>query len=129
MRKSVRGYWFLSWVGLLANVTALPFIAFVVSSKDSWQIANISVAVSLAWPAAIVGIVASAGLLAERQWGILLAIIALSMALSGTLPYAITRLVMEGNFFGISGFSLLVAVLNLLGLVYWCLPGHRRIRL
>ena len=129
MRTSVRGYWFLSWAGLFANVIALPVIAFVVSSKGSWQVANISVAVSLAWPAAIVGIVASAGLLAERQWGILLAIIALSMALSGTFPYAITRLVMERQFFGISGVSLLVAVLNLLGLVYWCLPGHRRIRL
>ena len=125
----MRGYWCLSWLGLFANVLALPFIAFVVSSGPPLQVANISVAVSLAWPAAIVGIVASAALLAERQWGILLAIIALSMVLSGTLPYAIIRLVREKDLIGLSGFSLFIAVLNLLGLVYWCLPGHRRIRL
>tara|TARA_B100000131_G_C17835941_1_gene499782 strand:+ start:144 stop:533 length:390 start_codon:yes stop_codon:yes gene_type:complete len=129
MRKSIRGYWVLSWIGLFANVTALPFIAFVVSSGPPLQAANISVAVSLGWPAAIVGIVASAGLLAERQWGILLAIIALSMVLTGTLPYAIIRLIREKDLLGLSGFSLIIAVLNLLGLVYWCLPGHRRIRL
>ncbi len=129
MRKSVRGYWLLSWTGLFANVIALPFIAFVVGSGPPLQATNISMAISLAWPAAIVGIVASAGLLAERQWGIILAIVALSMVLSGTLPYSIIRLVREQDFFGLSGLSLLVSVLNLLGLIYWCLPGHRRIRL
>ncbi len=129
MKRSPRGYWLLSWIGLFANVIALPFIAYVVSSGPPLQATNISLAVSLAWPAAIVGIVASAALLAEREWGVILAIVALSMVLSGTLPYAIIRLVRENDFWGLSGFSLLIAVLNLLGLVYWCLPGHRKIRL
>ena len=119
----------LSWIGLFANVIDLPVIAYVVGSGPPLHATNISIAVSLAWPAAIVGIVASAGLLAERQWGIILAIVALSMVLSGTLPYAIIRLVREQDLFGISGFSLFIAVLNLLGLIYWCLPGHRKIRL
>ncbi len=128
MRQGIRAYWLLSWIGLFANVFALPFIAYVVSSGPPMQTANISVAISLAWPAAVVGIVASAALLAERKWGIVLSIVALSMVLSGTLPYGIIRLVREKDLVGIGGLSLLIAILNLLGLIYWCMPGHRKAR-
>ena len=86
-------------------------------------------AISLAWPAAIVGIVASAGLFAQRGWGIILSIIALSMTLSGTLPYGIIRLIIGKDIFGISGLTLFIALLNLLALLYWCKKGHRKIRL
>ncbi len=125
MVKNVRGYWLLAWTGLFSNVLALPLIAHVVSSGPPLHTTNISIAISLAWPAAIVGIVASCGLLAQRKWGIVLSIISLSMVLTGALPYGIIRLIFEGDYFGLSGISLVIAVLNLLALIYWCLPGHR----
>jgi len=126
MRKGVVGYWFLTWIGLLANVTVLPCIGLVAFNNPDLPLVNIILAISLAWPAAIVGIVASAGLLAERKWGVILAIVALSMTLSGTLPYGVVRLVREGDFFGLSGLSFLIAILNLLALIYWCRPIHRK---
>ena len=129
MRSGLRGYWILTWFGLISNTLAIPFIAYVVSSGPPLQAANITLAISLAWPAAVTGIVASAGLFAQRGWGVILSIIALSMTLSGTLPYGIIRLIRVNDIFGISGLSLLIALLNLLALLYWCRRGHRRIRL
>ena len=129
MSTRLRGYWSLAWLGLISNVIAIPFIALVVASPQPLQAANVTLAISLAWPTCIVGIVASAGLFAERNWGVILSIVALSMALSGTLPYGIVRLVKEGDIFGLSGLSLLIAILNLLALLYWCRSGHRKLRL
>ena len=126
MRKAVRGYWILSWIGLFSNVIALPLIAYVVSAGEPLRIANISIAISLAWPSAIVGIVASAGLLAERKWGVIMSIVATSMVISASLPYGIVRLLLEDDLFGLSGISLLLAISNIIGLVYWVLPIHRR---
>ena len=129
MSSGLRGYWTLTWFGLFSNTLAIPFIAYVVRSGPPFQTANITLAISLAWPAAITGIVASAGLIAQRGWGVILSIVALSMTLSGTLPYGIIRLIRLNDLFGISGLSLLIACLNLLALLYWCRRGHRRIRL
>ncbi len=129
MSSGLRGYWTLTWFGLISNSLAIPFIAYVVGLGPPLQTANITLAISLAWPAAITGIVASAGLFAQRGWGVILSIIALSMTLSGTLPYGIFRLIKLKDIFGLSGLSLLVACLNLLALLYWCRRGHRRIRL
>ena len=126
MSKRVSGYWVLTWSGLLANVAVLPFIGLITFNNPDLPLVNFILAISLAWPAAIVGIVASAGLLAERKWGVILAIIALSMALSGTLPYGIVRVVREGDFWGLSGLSFVMAILNLFALIYWCRPAHRR---
>ena len=126
MSTGFRGYWSLSWLGLFANVIALPLIAYVLSSEASLQIANLSIAISLAWPSAIVGIVASAGLLAERRWGIIMSIVSTSMVFAAALPYGIIRLLLEGDLFGLSGICLIIAILNLLGLIYWVLPVHRR---
>ena len=126
MSTGFRGYWSLSWLGLLSNVIALPSIAYVLSSEASLKIANLSIAISLAWPSAIVGIVASAGLLAERRWGIIMSIVSTSMVIAAALPYGIIRLLLEGDLFGLSGICLIIAILNLLGLIYWVLPVHRR---
>ena len=126
MQKSM-SYNLMTWIGLVGNVLALPYIAFIVSSGPPLQAANIALAISLAWPAAIVGIVASSGLLARRQWGITLSIVAISMVLTGVFPYGIVRLVREMDV--ISGFCLLIATLDLLALLYWCRPEHRKIRL
>ena len=130
MGSGLRGYWTLTWFGLISNTIAIPFIAYVAFLKSPpFQTANITIAISLAWPAAVTGIVASAGLFAQRGWGVILSIVALSMTLSGTLPYGIIRLIRVKDIFGISGLSLLIALLNLLALLYWCRRGHRRIRL
>jgi len=130
MGSGLRGYWTLTWFGLISNTIAIPFIAYVAFLKSPpFQTANITIAISLAWPAAVTGIVASAGLFAQRGWGVILSIVALSMTLSGTLPYGIIRLIRLKDVFGISGLSLLIALLNLLALLYWCRRGHRRIRL
>ncbi|KGG15458.1 MULTISPECIES: hypothetical protein [unclassified Prochlorococcus] len=126
MRIGYRDYWILSWVGLFANIVALPLIAYVVASGPPFQVANITIAISLAWPAAIVGIVASAGLLAQRKWGVIMSIIATSMVLAGALPYGIVRLLLVDGFFGLTGISLLIALLNLFALIYWVLPVHRK---
>ena len=129
MGLGMRGYWTLTWFGMISNTLAIPFIAYVVGSGPPFQTANITLAISLAWPAAVTGIVASAGLFAQRGWGVILSIIALSMTVSGTLPYGIIRLIKLKDVFGISGLTLFIALLNLLALLYWCKRGHRRIRL
>jgi len=129
MGSGLRGYWTLTWFGLISNSLAIPFIAYVVGSGPPLQTANITIAISLAWPAAVTGIVASAGLFAQRGWGVILSIVALSMTLSGILPYGITRLIILNDLNGISGLLLIISCLNLLALLYWCRRGHRRIRL
>ena len=126
MRNELPGYWILTWIGLIANVAVLPCIGLVAFSNPDLPLVNFVLAISLAWPSAIVGIVAAAGLLAERKWGVILAIVALSMTLSGTLPYGIVRVVREGDIFGLSGLSFLIAALNLFALVYWSRPIHRK---
>ena len=125
MKRVVKGYWFLTWLGLLSNIVALVFIGIIGFGNSDFQPYTYILAISLAWPAAVVGIVSSAGLLAERTWGVILAIVALSMSLAN-LPYGVIRLILEKDLVGISGFSLLIGILNVLALVYWCRPIHRK---
>ena len=129
MVSAMRGYWTLTWFGLISNTLAIPLIALVVSSGPPLETVNIAIAISLAWPAAVTGIVAAAGLFAQRGWGVILSIVALSMTLTGILPYGIIRLIIVKDIFGIGGLTLFIALLNLLALLYWCRRGHRRIRL
>lgn len=129
MGPRLRGYWLMTWIGLLANLLALPLIAwgaFGLDESAGLKITNITLAFSLAWPAAIVGIVAASGLLAQRRWGVILTIVALSMALGGALPYGIVRLVLgpEARPLGFASVSL--GLVNVLALIYWCRPAHRR---
>ena len=126
MRKRVLGYWTLAWVGLISNIIALPIIALIVSYGPQLKVANITLAISLGWPSAIVGIVSSSALLAEKKWGITLTLVALSMIISGTAPYSIFRLVAFKDIFGIGGFTLLSSLFGILALIYWCNPKHRR---
>ena len=126
MRERLFGYWSLAWIGLISNVIALPAIALVISYGPPLKVANITLAISLGWPAAIVGIVSSAALLAERKWGVTLTLISLSMVISGMTPYSIIRLITLKDFMGIGGFTLLTTVLSSVALIYWCNPKHRR---
>ena len=68
MRERVLGYWTLAWVGLISNIIALPIIALIISYGPTLKVANITLAISLGWPSAIVGIVSSSALLAEKKW-------------------------------------------------------------
>ena len=126
MREKVLGYWTLAWVGLISNIIALPIIALIVSYGPQLKVANITLAISLGWPSAIVGIVYSSALLAEKEWGITLSLVSLSMIISGTVPYSIFRLVALKDIFGIGGFTLLSSLFGILALIYWCNPKHRR---
>lgn len=126
MRDRVLGYWTLAWVGLIGNIIALPIIALIVSYGPQLKVANITLAISLGWPSAIVGIVSSSALLAEKKWGITLTLVSLSMIISGTAPYSIFRLVALKDIFGIGGFTLLFSLFGILALIYWCNPKHRR---
>ena len=126
MRERVLGYWSLSWVGLIGNIIALPTIGLIISYGPPLKVANITLAISLGWPAAIVGIVASAALLAERKWGVTLTLVSLSMVISGMGPYSVVRLVTLKDIYGVGGFTLFTTLLSTLALLYWCNPKHRR---
>ena len=126
MRERIIGYWALSWVGLISNIVALPIIALVIIHGPPLKVANITLAISLGWPAAIVGIISSAALLAERKWGVTLTLISLSMVISGSLPYSIVRLINLKDFIGLGGITLLTSLISVLALLYWCLPNHRK---
>ena len=126
MRDRIIGYWSLSWIGLISNVIALPVIALVISYGPPLKVANITLAISLGWPAAIVGIVSSSALLAEKKWGITLTLISLSMVISGALPYSIIRLINLKDYIGLGGLTLATSLLSVVALLYWCLPNHRR---
>jgi len=127
MRERLLGYWALSWVGLISNILALPIITWIsFGFSPPLKIANITLAISLGWPAAIVGIVSSAALLAERKWGVTLTLVSLSMVISGMGPYSVVRLITLQDIFGIGGFTLLTTIFSTLALLYWCNPKHRR---
>ena len=126
MRDRITGYWTLSWIGLIANIIALPVIALIISYGPPLKVANMTLAISLGWPAAIVGIVSSSALLAERKWGVTLALISLSMVISGSLPYSIVRLINLKDYTGIGGLTLITSISSVFALLYWCLPNHRK---
>jgi len=126
MRDRVLAYWTLSWVGLISNIIALPIIALIISYGPPLKVANVTLAISLGWPSAIVGIVSSSALLAEKKWGVTLTLVSLSMIISGMTPYSIFRLVALKDIFGIGGLTLLSSLLSILALIYWCNPKHRR---
>ena len=127
MRERLLGYWALSWVGLISNIIALPIIALIISYGPPLKVANITLAISLGWTAAIVGIVSSSALLAERKWGVTLTLVSLSMVIAGTTPYSIVRLIrLKEGIFGIGSLTLLISLLSIMALLYWCNPKHRR---
>ena len=126
MRERVFGYWTFAWVGMISNIIALPIIALIISYGPPLKVANITLAISIWWPSAIVGIVSSSALLAEKKWGVTLTLVSLSMIISGTAPYSIVRLINLKDIYGIGGLTLLSAFFSALALIYWCNPKHRR---
>ena len=126
MKERFIGYWVLSWIGLISNILALPIIGIILSLGPPLKVANLTLAISLGWPSAIVGIISSSALLAEKKWGVTLTLVSLSMVIVGTGPYSLVRLVTLKDLAGIGGLTLLIALLNIFALIYWCNPNHRR---
>ena len=120
------GYWTLAWFGLISNIIAIPIIALIISYGPPLKVANITLAISLGWPSAIVGIISSSALLAEKKWGVTLTLVSLSMIIAGMAPYSVVRLVTLKDIFGIGGLTLLSALFSISVLIYWCDPRHRR---
>ncbi len=127
MVGNLKGYWLLTWLGLFSNVAAILFFAFVVSFYNpSFRAGNISFSAAIHWPSAVVGIVACSGLLAERRWGVVLAIVALSMTIIGSSSYAIFLLQSEKYLSTLGLISFSIFILNAIALLYWCRPAHRK---
>ena len=126
MRERLLGYWTLAWIGLISNIVALPIIILITYFLPELKVTNITLASSLGCPAAIVGIVSSSALLAERKWGVTLTLVSLSMVISGMGPYSVVRLITLQDIYGVGGFTLLTTLLSTLALLYWCNPKHRR---
>jgi len=127
MRERLIGYWTLAWLGLISNIIAIPISTLIIIFVPPLKVANYTLAISLGWPAAIIGIVSSSALLAQKKWGVTLTLVSISMVIAGTGPYSIVRLVkLKEGIFGIGSFTLLIALLSVMALLYWCNPKHRR---
>jgi hypothetical protein len=127
MLEPPRGYRTLAWIGLAANILSIPLGALAVLGDPHWRIANLVVGSAAVLPTAAVGIVACVALLQWRAWGQILAIVALSLSLAVSLPYAIVRLVLvsDGRA-AIAASSMLLWIVNVAVLVFWCRPSIRR---
>ena len=127
MRERLIGYWTMAWLGLISNIIAIPISTLIIIFVPPLKVANYTLAISLGWPAAIIGIVSSSALLAQKKWGVTLTLVSISMVIAGTGPYSIVRLVkLKEGIFGIGSFTFLIALLSILALLYWCNPKHRR---
>ena len=121
-----RGYRPLAWLGLVANILAIPLALVVILVDPIWRTTNIAVGSSAVLPAAVLGIVASVALLRWRHWGQILAIIALALSLAIALPYGIVRLTLvEQGRQQLAVLAPLMWAVNTAVLVFWCRPGIR----
>jgi hypothetical protein len=122
-----RGYRLLAWIGLMANLLVIPAVILTILRDPIWRIPNIAVGAGAVLPCAVVGLVACIALLRWRHWGVVLAIVALSLNLAIALPYGIVRLVIveEGRMALALAFPLLLAA-QAAALVFWCRPAVRQ---
>lgn len=122
-----RGYRPLAWLGLIANLIAIPLALAVILLDPIWRTTNIAVGSSAVLPAAVLGIVASVALLRWRHWGQVLAIIALSLSLAIALSYGIVRLTLvDQGRPQLAVLAPLMWALNTGVLVFWCRPAIRQ---
>lgn len=120
------GYRPMAWLGLLASCLAIPLTLQLILVDPRWRTANIAVGAGGVLPIATLGIVAFIALLRWLHWGQILAIIALSLSLGLSLPYAIVRLVMvEPGRVLLAVLAPLAWTVNVAALVFWCRPSIR----
>jgi hypothetical protein len=121
-----RGYRLLAWIGLVGNSLLIPAGIVTILRDPIWRIPNIAVGAGAVLPCAVVGLVACIALLRWRHWGVVLAIVALSLNLAIAFSYGIVRLVMvaQGRLALALALPLLLAG-QAAALVFWCRPGVR----
>eukprot|EP00667_Euglena_gracilis_P015812 EG_transcript_16474 len=125
-RKPPWGYSLLACVALLMNVFAPPLLFFWMRSDPHLPVANAIVGL-LAMLISFLTSVAGVGLIQNRYWGVVLSIVSSSLSVALCVVYGLVRLalVAEGRWlWGAS--SLLATAINVLAIVYWALPMHRR---
>lgn len=121
-----RGYRVMAWLGLVVNLLLIPLTLQFILSDPIWRIVNLSVGAAAVLPTASLGIIASIALLRWQHWGQILAIVALSLSLAVSLPYAIVRLAMvDPGRMQLAVLAPLVWSVNAAALVFWCRPGIR----
>lgn len=116
----------LALLGLVSNTAGLPLLLAWILRQGPLALATLVVGLAAILPALVLGIVASAGLLARRAWGRVVAIVALALGLAVSLSYGIVWLVLvpEGRAFTASGLAV-VWLLQLLLLIHWSRPRRR----
>jgi hypothetical protein len=120
------GYRPMAWIGLLVSCLAIPLTLQLIFLDPRWRVANIAVGAGGVLPISILGIIAFIALLRWLHWGQILAIVALSLSLALTLPYAIVRLVMvEPGRVALAVLAPLAWTVNVAALVFWCRPSIR----
>jgi hypothetical protein len=97
----------LALLGLVSNTAGLPLLLAWILRQGPLALATLVVGLAAILPALVLGIVASAGLLARRVWGRVVAIVALALGLAVSLSYGI------------------VWLLQLLLLIHWSRPRRR----
>jgi hypothetical protein len=113
----------LAWIGLVLNAAGLPALVKLLTSGGSMAAANWSVGASAILPALVLGVVASAALVKRRQWGRVVAIVALALSLAVSLSYGVVWLALVPVDRPVVAVVLgLLVVAELLALIYWCLP-------
>jgi hypothetical protein len=117
----------LAGIGLVANAVALPALVAWIFSDGPLAVATLVVGLSAVLPSLVLGLIATLALLAQRNWGRVVAIVALALGLAVSLSYGIVWLVLVPAGRGLTGPGLgLLWLVQLLALIYWCLPRQPR---
>lgn len=121
-----RGYRPMAWIGLAVSCLAIPLTLQIIFLDSTWRTVDIAVGAGGVLPATVLGIIASVALLRWLHWGQIVAIVALSLSLALSLPYAIVRLVMvEPGRMQLAISAPLLWAVNVAALVFWCRPSIR----
>ena len=110
----------LAAAGLVANVVWLILASLALSQPDPLQTANLVLALAAWIPSAVVGLIASLALLWRRRWGIVLALVALSLQILVLIPYGIVRVCLVSDARGLNAsLTAAVLVIVILLIVHW----------
>ena len=110
----------LAAAGLAANVVWLILASLALSQPDPLQTANLVLALAAWIPSAVVGLIASLALLWRRRWGIVLALVALSLQILVLIPYGIVRICLVSDARGLTAsLTAAVLVIVILLIVHW----------
>ena len=110
----------LAAAGLVANVVWLILASLALSQPDPLQTANLVLALAAWIPSAVVGLIASLALLWRRRWGMVLALVALSLQILVLIPYGIVRVCLVSDARGLTAtLTAAVLVIVILLIVHW----------